>query len=54
MPDRLWPKLFAARVTGPDCPPAKGLPEDMRRQLEQLAARSGPSKAAEATAPGPS
>jgi uncharacterized protein YjbI with pentapeptide repeats len=50
--DRLWPKLFAARVSGPDCPPAKELPEDMRRQLEQLAARSGPSKAPRAIAPG--
>ena len=37
--DRLWPRLFAARVIGPDCPPAKGLPEDMRRQLEELAAQ---------------
>ena len=39
-PNRLWPKLFAARVTGPDCSPAKALPDDMRRQLEQLAAQS--------------
>ena len=38
-PDRLWPRLFAARLIGPDCPPAKGLPEDMRRQLEELARR---------------
>jgi hypothetical protein len=51
---RLWPKLFASRVTGPDCLPAKGLPEDMRRMLERLAARSGPSKAPEASAPGSS
>ena len=29
---------LAARLTGPDCPPAKGLPDDLRRQLEQLAA----------------
>jgi hypothetical protein len=39
-PDRLWPRFFAARVISPDCPPAKGLPDDMRRQLEQLAAPS--------------
>jgi uncharacterized protein YjbI with pentapeptide repeats len=38
-PDRLWPRIFAARVTGPDCPPAAGLPEDMRRNLEELAAQ---------------
>jgi hypothetical protein len=38
-PDRLWHKLFAARVIGTDCPPAAELPQDMRRQLEQLAAR---------------
>jgi uncharacterized protein YjbI with pentapeptide repeats len=44
-PVRPWPKLFAARVIGPDCPPAERLPEDMRRQLEQLAAKPGPSKA---------
>ena len=34
---RVWPALFAARVIGTDCPPAKGLPDEMRRQLEQLA-----------------
>jgi hypothetical protein len=34
---RVWPVLFAARVIGTDCPPAKGLPDEMRRQLEQLA-----------------
>jgi uncharacterized protein YjbI with pentapeptide repeats len=39
--DRLWPRLFAARVVGPDCPPAELLPDDMRRQLEQLAAQGG-------------
>jgi uncharacterized protein YjbI with pentapeptide repeats len=37
-PDRLWHRLFAARVIGPDCPPAAGLPEDVRRRLERLAA----------------
>jgi uncharacterized protein YjbI with pentapeptide repeats len=25
-PQRIWPRLFADRVTGPDCPPAAGLP----------------------------
>ena len=38
-PERVWPPLFAKQVTGPDCPPAKALPEDTRRQLEQLAGR---------------
>jgi hypothetical protein len=37
-PSRVWPALFAARVIGPDCPPAQGLPDHMRRQLEELAA----------------
>ena len=37
--DRLWPRLFAARVIGTDCPPAEGLPGDMRRRLEELAAQ---------------
>jgi hypothetical protein len=50
--DRLWRKLFAARVLGPDCPPAKGLREETHRQLEQLAAQSALSKTPEATAPG--
>jgi hypothetical protein len=53
-PDRLWPRFFAARVTGRDCPPAKELPEDMRRALEQLAAQVGSSKLPEALAPGSS
>lgn len=35
-PHRLWPKLFAARVTNSDCPPAKALPEDIRTELKQL------------------
>jgi hypothetical protein len=48
-PERLWPKLFAARAAGPDCPPAKGLPEDTRKELEELAAQSGLSKAPEET-----
>jgi uncharacterized protein YjbI with pentapeptide repeats len=51
--DRLFAALLAAHLTGSDCPPAKGLPDDMRRQLEQLAGKSGPSKAPEAIAPGP-
>jgi hypothetical protein len=38
-PDRLWPRLFAARVIGADCPTAAGLPGDMRRRLEELAAQ---------------
>jgi uncharacterized protein YjbI with pentapeptide repeats len=38
-PDRVWPRLFAPRVIGPDCPPAEGLPGDMRRRLEELAAQ---------------
>jgi uncharacterized protein YjbI with pentapeptide repeats len=37
-PNRQWGRFFAARVLGPDCPPAEGLPQDMRRQLERLAA----------------
>ncbi len=36
--DRAWPRLFAKHLTGPG-PPAKGVREDIRRQLEQLAAR---------------
>jgi uncharacterized protein YjbI with pentapeptide repeats len=44
-PDRLWPRLFAARVVGPACPPAEMLPDDMRRQLEQLAAQGDPAVA---------
>jgi uncharacterized protein YjbI with pentapeptide repeats len=37
--DRMWRTLFAARLIGPDCPPAKGLPDRMRSELEALAAR---------------
>jgi uncharacterized protein YjbI with pentapeptide repeats len=48
-PDRLWPRLFAARVVGPDCPPAAGLPDNMRHQLEELAAQR---HAAPASPPG--
>jgi hypothetical protein len=39
-PDRFWPGLFATRIIGPDCPPAKGLPDNLRRLLERLAARA--------------
>jgi uncharacterized protein YjbI with pentapeptide repeats len=38
-PERLWPRLFAARVIGADCPPAERLPGDMRRRLDELAAQ---------------
>ena len=38
-PDRIWRRLLAARLIGADCLPAKGLPEDMRRRLEELAAQ---------------
>jgi hypothetical protein len=37
--DRLWPRLFAARLIGTDCPPVEALPGDMRRRLEELAAQ---------------
>jgi hypothetical protein len=43
-PSRLFPHLFAKRLLGPDCPPAKELPESMRKLLEEVAARSGSSK----------
>jgi hypothetical protein len=49
--DRLFAWRLAARLSGPDCPPAKGLPEDTRRQLEQLAARGNKSTAAPAASP---
>ena len=39
-PDRVWPRLFAARVIGADCALAGGLADHMRRQLEQLAAQA--------------
>jgi hypothetical protein len=51
---RLWPSLFAARLIGRDCPPAKGLLEDMRHDLEQLAAKINWKRAAatmQATSP---
>jgi uncharacterized protein YjbI with pentapeptide repeats len=52
-PDRLWPKLFAARVTGADCPPAETLPGNMRHQLEELAAQGDAAVAAPASPPDP-
>jgi hypothetical protein len=39
-PARVWPRLFAARLIGTDCPPGEGLPGDMRRRLEELAAQA--------------
>ncbi len=48
---RVWPGLFAKYVTGDGCPPGKGLPEEMRRQLEELATRD---ETTAAKAPGPS
>jgi hypothetical protein len=44
-------RLFAGRLIGPDCPPTKGLPEDIRRQLEQLLAQG--DEAAAASEPSP-
>ena len=43
---------LAARLTGPDCPQAKGLPDDLRSRLEQLAA-GGTQRGRDPT-PGPS
>ena len=50
-PDRVWPALFAARVIGAECPPAEALPGDMRRQLEELAARGDAAVAAPQVSP---
>jgi uncharacterized protein YjbI with pentapeptide repeats len=50
-PDRLWPRLFAARVSGADCPPAEGLPGDLRRRLEELAAQGDAAVAPPQAAP---
>jgi hypothetical protein len=44
-PYRVWPRLFAGRLIGADCPPAEGLPGDMRRRLEELAAQGDPAVA---------
>jgi uncharacterized protein YjbI with pentapeptide repeats len=51
--DRLWPRLFAARLIGPRCPPAKRLPDYMRRQLEELAAQGDAAVASPASPPDP-
>jgi uncharacterized protein YjbI with pentapeptide repeats len=50
-PDRLWPRLFAARLTGAGCPQGEALPDDMRRELEQLADRSDTSPVAPEASP---
>jgi uncharacterized protein YjbI with pentapeptide repeats len=36
--ERLYARRLTARLIGPDCPPAKSLPDDMRRRLQELAA----------------
>jgi uncharacterized protein YjbI with pentapeptide repeats len=51
VPNRTWPVLFAKQVTGVSCSPAKELPDDVRRQLEQLAARGDASAASSETSP---
>ena len=51
-PGRVWPALFAKKITGRDCPPAKGLPDDVRHQLEELAAQPN-AAAAPPQAPSP-
>jgi hypothetical protein len=33
---RRWSEHFAQSLIGPKCPPAKGLPEDMRLLFQQL------------------
>jgi hypothetical protein len=50
-PERVWPRLFAARIIGADCPPAEGLPDNMRRQLEELAAPGDPAAASPQDSP---
>jgi uncharacterized protein YjbI with pentapeptide repeats len=48
--DRLFAHRLAARLIAADCPPAKALPDYIRRGLEELAARPDPStKAPEAS-----
>jgi hypothetical protein len=49
--ERLWPRLFAARVTVADCPPAEALPGDMRRRLDELAAQGNGAVASPQAAP---
>jgi hypothetical protein len=48
--DRLFAWHLAARLIA-DCPPANGLPDDMRRRLEKLAARG--AAAPETSSPDP-
>ena len=48
-PDRLWPRVFAARVIAADCAPAEGLPGNMRHQLEELAAQGSAAVAPRAS-----
>jgi hypothetical protein len=50
---RRWPTLFAARLTAGDCPPAKALPDNERRKLEQLAVPAKRSLAAPGRAHSP-
>lgn len=45
--NRLYAKQLAARLTGDNCPPAAELPDDMRANLEQLAAGAPPAESAE-------
>jgi uncharacterized protein YjbI with pentapeptide repeats len=53
-PDRLWPRFFAARVLGADCPPAAGLPDNLRHQLAELRAQGDAAAAPpEASPPNP-
>jgi hypothetical protein len=52
-PGRAWPAPFAARLIGADCPPAAGLPDNMRRQLAELAAQSAAAAPPEASPPDP-
>ncbi|MGH6900086.1 MAG: pentapeptide repeat-containing protein [Geminicoccaceae bacterium] len=39
--NRLYAKELAVRLTGDDCPPATDLPQEMRAQLKELAAKLG-------------
>jgi uncharacterized protein YjbI with pentapeptide repeats len=41
----LLARLLASRFAGDDCPPAAEWPDDLRRRLKQLAARSGAGEA---------
>jgi hypothetical protein len=51
-PERVWHALFANQITDGGCPPAEGLPGDIRRRLEELAAQGATTTASPAsTAP---